>query len=49
MIQSGNSSDQTKSTTKSSDDNFLMLFETVEEDQILAAFPDQMFTSEVHD
>ena len=38
----------TKSTTESSDDDFPMQFKTVE-DQILAAFSDQMLTSEVHE
>ena len=36
------------STTESSDNDFPMQFETVEEDQILAAFPDNILTSKVH-
>ena len=37
----------TESITESLDEDFLMQFETVKEDQILAAFPDQMLTPEV--
>ena len=39
----------TKSTTESSDDDFPMQFEIIEEDQILTAFPDQILTSKVHE